>query len=612
MFYPMYLAGARVFSNSWGSYGSNANRYTSDSRSVDIFMSTYPDSLILFAAGNSGADGPHSVVAPSTSKNCISVGASLNDFHSFYSVNDVPYAAATSKITPFYDTPLMSVDKVAWFSVITYHITHANTSITLPSHDYQSQGPTSDGRLKPDCLGPGWSVTSAASGTSCGLRKYRGTSMATPIVAGAAVAIREYFMRGFYPRGYASSSDAFIPSGALLKAMLVHSGQDISYSLSNNGATTPIGPAPSNTVGYGRVELGKVLNFGQSSSTKITLFVIGAAFKQYKTTKNYYVYNDTTFDYGSYSDTQSQDAPLYVSLEKTGASYSVDFSSAECTLRTSCRIRITMAYSDVVASSNSYQVMCNRLDLQIASASGYVFKPILPDYTTAGTVQTVYINAAESNMNYTATVTASFLYSSQSFAMVITGDVSNFSNEPDSSKGYIGSIFRYLEYVFLRIIAWYLHLPLVWKIFFGAMVFVFVVRFTLHIFYCCSAKAKSCLARQKAESRYSQQSMIDSSYNSNVSPYTPFQSGLIYETKTRSIISILDNNQTVAYEIPSAQPYVEAADAMDSVGRQQRRSDINIEMSRPGVSSLESVTSINGHRSDRTIGANIDSAKNRQ
>jgi len=37
--------------------GSYANYYTSDSRSVDLFMHEYPDTLILFAAGNDGANG---------------------------------------------------------------------------------------------------------------------------------------------------------------------------------------------------------------------------------------------------------------------------------------------------------------------------------------------------------------------------------------------------------------------------------------------------------------------------------------------------------------------------------------------------------------------------
>jgi hypothetical protein len=124
--------------------------------------------------------------------------------------------------------------------------------------------------------------------------------MATPMVAGAAVIVREYFMRGFYPGGYESSSDAFVPSGALIKAMLVHSAQNVPYSLDHNGATVSIGTAPSNTVGYGRIELDKILNVGASSSKHVTLFVVGAAFKQSQEAKNAFVNDCHTFDYVSY------------------------------------------------------------------------------------------------------------------------------------------------------------------------------------------------------------------------------------------------------------------------------------------------------------------------
>ncbi len=48
MFAIMYLAGTRVFSNSWGT--SNRN-YDSQARQVDQFMWNHPDALVLFSAG---------------------------------------------------------------------------------------------------------------------------------------------------------------------------------------------------------------------------------------------------------------------------------------------------------------------------------------------------------------------------------------------------------------------------------------------------------------------------------------------------------------------------------------------------------------------------------
>jgi len=62
---------------------------------------------------------------------------------------------------------------------------------TAPNHSdgiylapFSSRGPTLDGRLKPDILAPGVSITAAQAGSSSGYVTWSGTSMATPFVAG--------------------------------------------------------------------------------------------------------------------------------------------------------------------------------------------------------------------------------------------------------------------------------------------------------------------------------------------------------------------------------------------------------------------------------------------
>ena len=79
------------------------------------------DALILVAGGNTGDDGPGSIGSPATSKNGVSVGASLNDKKSWEK-----YGLQSKK---YFDK-----NSLAWFS---------------------SRGPTFDNRNKPDICAPG-------------------------------------------------------------------------------------------------------------------------------------------------------------------------------------------------------------------------------------------------------------------------------------------------------------------------------------------------------------------------------------------------------------------------------------------------------------------------
>jgi len=101
---------------------------------------------------------------------------------------------------------------------------------------FSSRGPTIDGRIKPDVLGPGHFVTSALSDQDpqsfqCkgydSLQSKKGSSMSSAIIAGHAALVRQYFMQGWYPSGEASSQDSMIPSGSLLKAIFINSGSQV-------------------------------------------------------------------------------------------------------------------------------------------------------------------------------------------------------------------------------------------------------------------------------------------------------------------------------------------------------------------------------------------------
>eukprot|EP00698_Gefionella_okellyi_P008968 TRINITY_DN2250_c0_g1_i7.p1 TRINITY_DN2250_c0_g1~~TRINITY_DN2250_c0_g1_i7.p1 ORF type:complete len:1246 (+),score=218.61 TRINITY_DN2250_c0_g1_i7:3530-7267(+) len=135
---------------------------------------------------------------------------------------------------------------------------------------YSSRGPTLDGRVKPDVTAPGTQIISASNlaGSngvqSCANKTSTGTSMATPGVAGAAALVRQYFMNGFYPSGGSQATDRWTPTGALVKAMIVHSGQRAAQSYSYYGWEVT---ATTQDQGLtGRVQLNNVLRVAGSSA----------------------------------------------------------------------------------------------------------------------------------------------------------------------------------------------------------------------------------------------------------------------------------------------------------------------------------------------------------
>ncbi|MCB2173830.1 S8 family serine peptidase [bacterium] len=211
-FQQAYDDGARIHSNSWGSTDT-AGAYTAYAQDADEFMWHHPDFLVVFSAGNSGPT-IGSVGSPGTAKNVVTSGAGENA-HSGY-----------------------NIDNVASFS---------------------SQGPTIDGRIKPTVVAPGHYLFSADNdGTitsfNSGVQAMSGTSMSAPAHAGSAALIRQYFSDGFYPSGNRSAADSLLPSGALLRAVLINSATAM------NGAYTG-GSVPSTGQGWGRIVLDNTLFF---------------------------------------------------------------------------------------------------------------------------------------------------------------------------------------------------------------------------------------------------------------------------------------------------------------------------------------------------------------
>ncbi len=216
--------GAMIHNNSWGDREDAwpANTYTGPTADMDDMMWRHPEFLILCAAGNSGSKGNDSIISPSSGKNVISVGATQSP--------------TVSGGNPEYKA------------------------------SFSSLGWSSDGRIKPDIMAPGQTSTSRSDNNinsgNCTLVTIQGTSMATPVCAGSAALVRQYYMEGWHPSGQKTPSDAFTPTGALIKATLLNGTTDMT------GVT---GSPPNRSEGWGRVNVEHSLYFSGDARRAIAM-----------------------------------------------------------------------------------------------------------------------------------------------------------------------------------------------------------------------------------------------------------------------------------------------------------------------------------------------------
>lgn len=77
--------------------------------------------------------------------------------------------------------------------------------------------------------------------------------MATPLIAGSAALVRQYFLSGVYPSGQVVAANAFKPSGVLVKAVLLSGAAGLSGYEPDTGL--PLAPPPSYRQGFGRIRL---------------------------------------------------------------------------------------------------------------------------------------------------------------------------------------------------------------------------------------------------------------------------------------------------------------------------------------------------------------------
>lgn len=244
-------SGAFIHTNSWGN-PAKLGAYDTFSQQVDEFQWNNPNFLILFAAGNSGCDAdldgridPGSVTAPGTAKNALTVGASEGTT-TIGGIQRLVGELNPDTVKKCWRHPLLSGGKLS----------DNEKGIAV----FSSRGPTLDGRIKPEIVAPGTNILSLQSqdpkagklwGAYNSLYAFAGgTSMATPLTAGAAALTRQFLIEKMGQKE---------PSSALIKATLMQTASDLSPGqYGTDPATQELSLRPNSDQGFGRVDLGKM------------------------------------------------------------------------------------------------------------------------------------------------------------------------------------------------------------------------------------------------------------------------------------------------------------------------------------------------------------------
>ncbi len=226
-------APVRIQSDSWG---ADTNVYDVQARMVDAFVWAHPDMTILFAAGNAGSNAG-TIGTPATAKDVVSVGGAYNP--------DTGGGLGQNDLAP-----------------------------------QASRGPTTDGRIKPTIVTIFDGDSAMSDGDPLSLAHvsdahWGGTSYSTPAAAAAAAIIRQYFVDGWYPSGAPIGNNSMNPSAALIRAILIASGQQVTGT--GTAARSATDTWPNNEQGFGRVLLSKVLPIAAAGDTFRTQVVDGKA-----------------------------------------------------------------------------------------------------------------------------------------------------------------------------------------------------------------------------------------------------------------------------------------------------------------------------------------------
>jgi len=476
-----YKLGSRIHSNSWGG-GDGILGYSIDTADIDKYIWENKDFLVLFSAGNSGDEiGYSSISAQAESKNGIAVGASMNPRDTFQFVTEKvldmdTYAAnygailssmfgcsdinvngssaqclqydpeliALCKFIKDFDTEEDCCSKASYCNSTTScgcgfyglgdlccrtcRATKLKNSIyasTIYNSEniayFSSRGPTSDGRIKPDIVAPGYTIVSArshntlSSSKTCSevsdneqqsLLNMAGTSMSCPITSANAALVRQYYTEGWYYNGKNNTEKGFNPSAALVKATLINSGVPLKGYLDYSGFMLPINPTEEQEFylqakyleGFGRIQLDRVMMFDNS-----TRKLLVARKENLKTSSGV----DTEF--GDPMIDSTDDSHIYC-LDSAASGSMED-------------VKITLVWTDYPSTPSSKKHLVNDLDLGVRIDEDVYFG----NSDKKNTFQRDHVNNVEqvtiskTSSRIVINVASPYIYKAQSYALLISG-----------------------------------------------------------------------------------------------------------------------------------------------------------------------------------------------
>lgn len=298
---------------------------------------------------------------------------------------------------------------------------------------FSSRGPTFDGRLKPDLVGPGHYVYSAAASGSAGLDSCNvvgmaGTSMATPAVAGAAALARQFLIdgehlvyssNGFYGSNYSKAS----PSGALIKAILIGSTTALSQGYDSVGNTVTLsdfydGVSATADDESWKLGTGGAVDFHQGfGHVRLSnVFSLTGAFDTFLYEASISAYGSWSVKFTVASPTTEVDVTL-VWWDPPSEAYCDYYDGATCLVH-DLDLRVTHAGTRLYSNFGA------------ASSGAYAGQEDTKNSVEKVTIDTSALTAGETVEVVVATDSGLANYDFQSFALVITGNLLKSNSPP--------------------------------------------------------------------------------------------------------------------------------------------------------------------------------------